>query len=398
MVVAVPELDGDPTVPPYTLFTETVKGFPEGDLVITPAPGQVYLNMGGQEATVQFNVMATDYPPLMLGDYHRRTDIDGDFFVRALEEVAVNAATDETRPVLNGVLLEVGEEATLVAADGFRLGVMSLRKRMPLLEEAPAAAVPADVVPAAEPVTTRRPRRRSKKGAAAPEPPAPAPAAAPSSQQLVIPLATVEALCHLWKKLDINPAASTSLMKSRRLGIEYRQGFIRFRIPAHWRGQEMLVTLTSLLIQGSFPSWPGLLPPSRGEGVVFQAQELASKVAFLAPIANEGSGIIRMVWGKDTLMLSAMGADSGSAGANVRAATLGSGKVAIAVRYLSSYLRGRTGTVAMECTGPASPAKFTHEGRSTVVLMPMFVAWEGEPAPEAPPLEAAPGEEEVEAS
>jgi len=56
-----------------------------------------------------------------------------------LNHVAFAAATDETRPVLSGVLPTVqGDELTLAAADGFRLAVSTV----PLAEPMPESALP----------------------------------------------------------------------------------------------------------------------------------------------------------------------------------------------------------------------------------------------------------------
>ncbi|MDZ4263780.1 MAG: DNA polymerase III subunit beta [Pseudomonadota bacterium] len=466
IVVSAPELDGDPIIPPHTLLSQVVGGFPEGQLVMTldRDTGRVNLNIGAQQASVYSAAKAQEFPPLALAKLQHRVELDGDFFVRHLAEVAVNAATGESRPVLNGVLLQLGENTALVASDGFRLAVMHLGRAMPELEPvqpgAEAGSAPGPVEPEAEPtvltceycgrdlnyegecdsdecpgntpVGTCRvcgctednacvvegrpdtdddimtlcswvePTLCSSCEEKAADPPTEPPAAAPpppNNTDLIIPIGTVWALCKLWKMLDLDAQDSGRLMQSRRLSIEYGRGGVRFNIPAHWRGQPMPVTLTSQVIQGRFPNYQTLIPASQGQSVVFQAQDLMAKVKFLAPLAYEGSGIIRLVWGNDSLMVSARAEEAGAAGADVRAMTRGAGNIAFNVRYLEAYLKDRTGTVLLDYHSPSSPGVFSHEGHALVVLMPMFVQSDspddGKPSIEPKP---APVGEEVEAA
>src|SRR6185312_2615412 len=42
-----------------------------------------------------------------------------------INQVAIAAATDDSRPIFTGVLTTIGQSMTMVAADGFRLGLRS---------------------------------------------------------------------------------------------------------------------------------------------------------------------------------------------------------------------------------------------------------------------------------
>ncbi len=63
------------------------------------------------------------------------------------------------------------------------------------------------------------------------------------------------------------------------------------------------------------------------------------------------------------------------------------GRIAISSNYLVEYFKGQEGIVNMGVNSPSAPALFTTPGMPDVVIMPMFVQWNGEPAAETPPAE-----------
>lgn len=424
IVVQVPELVGVPILVPHRLFAELLRSLPDGDLDITQMDdGRVLVHVGDREVSMECPHMYRDFPPVKEGDFQQMVKVDGDYFTQALAETAVCAASRDDRPVLNGVCLEVGEDATLVGADGFRLAVMRLGVPMPLMtaplvflgpppppdEPEPESgvsthpcgctvdmngrvlerctsehcSVPEDEEAEREPGDPDDPEK-------IPEGDQPAPIAPVfDARRLVIPIITVRALGKLWKALDIAGGDDPNTLQSRRLMIQYGPGCINFHIPARSGGEDMRVDLTSRTIDGTFPNYASLISASTGRGVVFRAEEMAGKVAFLAPIAEQGSGIIRLVWAAASIQLTAHAAETGSAGTHVRAACRGTGKIAFNSKYLREYFKGRVGTVLLEYNGEQSPGVFTHDGHPLVVLMPMFVAWDSEPEGAKSPLEEA---------
>lgn len=112
------------TTVPARLFTDLLSTFPE-------AP--VHLSLGNR---LQWECARGKGDLLVMGaeDYPLLSEVEGDSFEipaktlhRALELVTFAAATDDSRPVLSGVLVEAKEgKLTFAAADGYRLSVYSM--------------------------------------------------------------------------------------------------------------------------------------------------------------------------------------------------------------------------------------------------------------------------------
>jgi hypothetical protein len=71
----------------------------------------------------------------------------------------------------------------------------------------------------------------------------------------------------------------------------------------------------------------------------------------------------------------------------------GAGRIAINMKYLQEYVKGKSGLVTMGVTTVSGPALFRHSSSPIVVIMPMNVSWpddkvekpiEPEPTPELP--------------
>jgi DNA polymerase-3 subunit beta len=75
-----------------------------------------------------------DFPPVPFtgpDQAEHQGVLDGDALVRAVATVLPSAATEETRPVLTGVCLTLGDEVEAAAADGFRLAWEKIPGRLP---------------------------------------------------------------------------------------------------------------------------------------------------------------------------------------------------------------------------------------------------------------------------
>jgi hypothetical protein len=97
------------------------------------------------------------------------------------------------------------------------------------------------------------------------------------------------------------------------------------------------------------------------------------------------------------LVFSARAEEAGSLTASIPAHSQdGEGKIAFNIRYLTGYLAGKLGMVLLETSDPKAPGRFFCSGSPDVLLMPVFVQWDGspttEPAADQPADEEAPGE------
>lgn len=298
------------------------------DTVAALGPGPLALRSGEKERQValqqgEFNASLlghnpSDFPPVPAELTHRATADEA--FLAALRRVAVYAATEDTRPVLHGVLLELGPESRLVAADGFRLGVIPVKVK------------------------------------------------APDPCNLVMSLEAVQALGQVQELLHKN---SYSI---RSLHIDSNDIYARFQLIAEEDAAPLMtVSIYAPLRTGNYPKYTSIIPAPQADGVVFQAQELARLVAALTPLAQEGFAAIRLQWEADTLRASIKGEDTGNAAGTIPCQATGAGKVAFNPAYLLSVLEG-CDEMRMECPTSTSPARFT-AGKDLAVVMPMFVQW-----------------------
>jgi DNA polymerase III subunit beta len=116
--------DGSTTVPSRTL----------SDLVNALPGDQVQLNLDGKTQTLHIQsgssnndikgIDAQEFPPLPTPEMDGAIQLNVADFKEMIHQVAFAASTDEARPVLMGVLMNVEKDkVTMAAADGFRLSV-----------------------------------------------------------------------------------------------------------------------------------------------------------------------------------------------------------------------------------------------------------------------------------
>ena len=129
------EAPGSTTVPARK-FSEIIRELPEERLVLSEEEGRVTIQrQGGEEGTYALmSVSSEDFPelpgqidgPEMTFPESNGGSEDGHLLSDMISKTAFAVSRDETRPVLNGVLWQVGEgRMTMVATDGHRLAKYS---------------------------------------------------------------------------------------------------------------------------------------------------------------------------------------------------------------------------------------------------------------------------------
>jgi DNA polymerase-3 subunit beta len=122
------EEEGATTVPARTLI-DLVNALPPGkvDLELVVSTQTLNLRAARSEANIK-GIDAQEFPIVTVPDEDARgIPIEPDVLRQAVEEVAFAAATDESRPILTGVLAQFeNKQLTLAAADGFRLSVRTV--------------------------------------------------------------------------------------------------------------------------------------------------------------------------------------------------------------------------------------------------------------------------------
>lgn len=323
VVLELPEAEGECLIPHHQV-SELLRYVPGNELLTIETEGKtLHLAWEGGKAT--YDTMAPeDYPPVPEVDGGSAA-VDGDPLVKALSSALPYCCTDDTRPMLTGVALFLGETTEVAAADGFRMAFQTL------------------------------------------------PLSFPVEETVIIPAKAVSVLASLWKELPpAAPMQGGSLVRQitarRQLDLALGNGRLAARFGR--------VTLVVNLIQGTFPNYKQLIPQEPPLKVRVFAPELERAIRRVSEIARDGSDIIRLVWTETGMTVSAMSAEKGAAEAEVLVQTEGGpGRTAINVNYLLEYLKGREGLVTMGVSSESSPILFQHGTSPLVVIMPMFVQW-----------------------
>ena len=280
-----------------------------------------------------------DFPPFPEISPKHRVRVDSGILRNALERVVFAAATDDARPVLTGVKMEVeGDKATFAAADGFRLSIETAQ-----LMEAPEEAFDA-----------------------------------------LIPARALRELA----ALTAGSSATVEIMVSE------TGGEAMFRV-----GDE--VEMITQLIAGTYPDYKSLVPQNSDTTMTIPIESVEQVARSMEVIAREGSAIVRMVAnddeGQGRLTVSSNAEDLGNSEGILDIDIEGEdGKIAFNVRFLNDLIQnaqggtsnpvettdGADGTpgpekIILSITTPSSPAVFrlsSHPG-FTHVVMPMYVQW-----------------------
>ena len=319
------EEEGVVTVP-ARLLAEFVGSLPSEDVHLIGAPGGKSLKVTC--ARFQANIAGTDpeeFPPTPTVEDGFEVSIGTDLLKQAIDGVAFAAATEDSRPVLTGVQIEIKDGGlVLAAADGFRLAVHETKL--------------ADEVP--------------------------------ESSAIIVPAKSLQEVSRLASGKDYPVKIKVNEGKT--------QVLFQFETAA----------VVSQLIQGTFPNYSQLVPKEHVSKTTVDVGEFARATRAASIFARDGSGIVRLQTsegeedGIGGLSVSARSEEVGDNQGEVTATIEGDpAKIAFNSKYLTEVLSvlGH-GMVALETSSPSSPGVLRplspSEGVSYVhVIMPMFVQW-----------------------
>ncbi len=138
--------EGSTTVPSRT-FSDLVNALPVDQVMLSLDVQTQTLNVRGGTSTNDIKgIDAQEFPPVPVPDLEGAVQLNVGDFREMVQQVAFAASTDEARPVLMGVLIQVEKDKlTMAAADGFRLSVrkavLSMPAATPLTAIIPARAL-----------------------------------------------------------------------------------------------------------------------------------------------------------------------------------------------------------------------------------------------------------------
>jgi DNA polymerase-3 subunit beta len=313
--------EGSTTVPART-FSDLVSTLPADQVLLKLDPSTQTLNVRGGTSTNDIKCIdAQEFPPMPVPDFDGAVQINVGDFREMIHQVAFAASSDEARPVLMGVLVQVEKDKlTMAAADGFRLSVRKAVLSTPSL--APVSAI----VPA----------------------------------QALKELARVAT--------DSEEPIYMVMPKGR--------GQVVFRVKD--------VEVVSQLIDGTFPDFQQIIPRSYKSRTLVSTSSLLKACKQAEIFAREGSNVARLniktaqsEMQPSEVEISATSEETGKNETIVEATVDGSGLlIAFNVKFLREALEViRTPNVALETSAPNAPGvvKPVGDDQFLHVIMPMHL-------------------------
>lgn len=315
------EEEGSTTVPART-FSDLVSTLPAEQVSLKLDVPTQTLNVRSGTSTNDIKCIdAQEFPPLPVTDLEGAVQINSGDFREMIHQVAFAASSDEARPVLMGVLIQVDKDKmTMAAADGFRLSV-----RKAVL----AAPVPAPV-------------------------------------SAIVPAQALKELARVAG--DGEEPIYMVLPKGR--------GQVIFRVKD--------VEVVSQLIDGTFPDFQQIIPRSYKSRTLVSTAALLKACRQAEIFAREGSNVARLniksAQGDlqpSEVEISAISEETGKNETIVEATVDGGGLlIAFNVKFLREALEViRTPNVALETSAPNAPGVIRPVGDENFlhVIMPMHL-------------------------
>ena len=329
------QVEGEGTVTiPARLLTDFVNSLPPERVDIVSGDDQAGIEIKCARFEARVNGQdAEDFPPIPSVEDGVVCRVPVDVMREAINRVAFAAATEDSRPVLTGIKVEIsGDSFTFAAADGFRLAVYEGSLSEPISED-------------------------------------------DESLDFIIPARALQEVNRLIANQSDPVEFTVTPQKSQAM----------FRLDN--------IEIVSQLIQGTFPNYRQLVPEKYDNRVVMNRESFLQATRTASIFARDGSGIVRLnitpnpdeqdaegVNGKTLVSSRAeeLGDNTGEVDAHVEGEEA---KIAFNSKYLSDVLDVLDDdNVAMETTTPSSPgvikpAADSESSKYTHVVMPMFVQW-----------------------
>ena len=316
------EDEGSITVP-ARLFTELVNSLPAERIDIESISAGTGISVKCSRVDSNVNgIDAEEFPPIPSIDDGIVGKIEPGVLLDAISRVAFAAATEDSRPVLTGIKVEIeGDNFTFAAADGFRLAVYKGKLAEPLSEDT----------------------------------------------EFIIPARSLQEISRL-------VSGSRELVE---FTVTSNKSAALFRLAD--------TEIVTQLLQGTFPNYSQLIPESHDNRATMNRGDLSSAARSASIFARDGSGIVRIMvdaspdGGPGKLSISSRAEEVGDHQGDVDANVEGDdAKIAFNSKYLLDVLEVMSESeVALETTTPSSPGVLRPVDNDNYVhvIMPMFVQW-----------------------
>lgn len=314
--------EGEITVP-AKLLTDLVASFPNQrvDLVLSPKDRTLKVTCAGSRSSIK-GIEADEFPVVAAIGDAPATSVDARALREALGEVVFAAATDESRPILTGVLTKLtGSRMTLAAADNYRIAVRHLELAAPVSSE----------------------------------------------MTIVVPGRSYGELMRILPDAEAPVEITVTPNKSQ--------------ILFHTEG----IDLVSRLIEGQFPNYEPVIPSSHTSRAVVDREAFLAGTRRAQIFARDSANIVKIALGGDgdgedasAVSITAHTADVGDAADALEANLEGSPTtIAFNARYLIDVLSNLgADEAALELSGPLAPGVIRGVGKDDYVhvIMPVRTA------------------------
>ncbi len=319
------EEEGATTVP-ARLLTDFVNSLPPEriDMELVVRTQTLNLKCAHFEANIK-GIDAQEFPIIPEAPDEHKLDLDPQLLSRMIRQVVFAAATDESRPVLSGVLTEFeGNRVTMAAADGYRLSVRS-------------AELPEEVE---------------------------------GPMSVIIPARALSELARI---------VATVRLPSEEEPIALYVIPDRAQVLFHTADVE----LVSQLIEGKFPDYRGIIPKPQPEAgpytrTVVDTRQFLSAVKTANIFAREAANIVRLHMAPGHMKVAATSAELGDNVGAIDAQVEGDEiEIAFNARYLIDVLSVIDAEqTELTTTTPTSPGVFKPMGAEEFVhvIMPMHIS------------------------
>ena len=309
------EADGALTLQAQTL-TDIVAKLPAGAAITLAAEGEKVILRSGRSRFQMHTLPESDFPDITAGDFSHRFEMPAATLAEMIASTQFAISTEETRYYLYGIHLHVIDSEGV----GFLRAVATDGHRLARLEM-------------------------------------PMPAGASGMPGIIVPRKTVGEIARLAKDDKGDVAIEVSATK------------IRLTTGA--------TTLTSKLIDGTFPDYQRVIPAGNDKRATLDAEAFRQAIDRVSTISSERGRAVKLSLSDAGLTLSVSNPDSGAATEELTPDYDGA---PIEVGFNSSYLLDVLtvlggDTILMKLADPGSPAILqTSEGAPLlIVLMPMRV-------------------------
>lgn len=307
------EEEGEVVVP-AKLFAELVASFPSGNVILTVEKHVIKIEVDGITSEI-VGQGADDFPSIPKS-IKAQIVLRSSEFRQKIDRVCVSAARDDTRPVLTGVLWEIeGNKASLVATDGYRLGIDKLSLSKTDLEK---------------------------------------------GMKLILPAHTLQEISKLLGETGVDDFS---------LEFDKNNQQVIFKVGD--------IEVSSRLIAGEFPPYQQIMPNTYSSRAVFGKVEILEGVKRASLFARDNANIVKLLMGDDKVTVQAESSQIGASVSSIKAVKEGESlTVAFNARYLLDYLATCTSeNVVWETEGELKPSVFRNEDEETwvQVVMPVRV-------------------------